>query len=161
MAAPEQKLIPARKGAAHWAQTIRALRRRNPEPKGELNYGNNYQLLVAVVLSAQATDRSVNLATRELFAAANTPAKMAALGEERLIALIRRWLGSASPRAPFGIGDDCAVLPAARGRQRTSVPIMEILILLALFVLNGVFAMSEMAVVSARRIRLQHLVGYT
>lgn len=44
-----------------------------------------------------------------------------ALGEERLIAAIRRWLGSASPRAPFGIGDDCAVLPAAAGRQLITV----------------------------------------
>ena len=46
---------------------------------------------------------------------------VAALGEEKLIACIRRWLGSASPRAPFGIGDDCAVLPAARGRQLITV----------------------------------------
>jgi thiamine-monophosphate kinase len=43
------------------------------------------------------------------------------LGEEKLIAAIRRWLGAASPRAPFGIGDDCAVLPAARGRQLITV----------------------------------------
>jgi thiamine-monophosphate kinase len=42
---------------------------------------------------------------------------VAALGEERLIASIRRWLGAASPRPPFGIGDDCAVLPAAKARQ--------------------------------------------
>ncbi|HND61912.1 MAG TPA: AIR synthase related protein, partial [Opitutaceae bacterium] len=48
-------------------------------------------------------------------------ASVAALGEERLIAAIRRWLGPASPRAPFGIGDDCAVLPAARGRQLITV----------------------------------------
>jgi thiamine-monophosphate kinase len=48
-------------------------------------------------------------------------ASVAALGEERLIAAIRRWLGSASPRAPFGIGDDCAVLPASRGRQLITV----------------------------------------
>jgi thiamine-monophosphate kinase len=46
---------------------------------------------------------------------------VAALGEERLIARIRSWLGSASPRAPFGIGDDCAVLPPARGRQLLTV----------------------------------------
>lgn len=46
---------------------------------------------------------------------------VAALGEERLIAAIRGWLGSASPRAPFGIGDDCAVLPAARGPQLITV----------------------------------------
>lgn len=46
---------------------------------------------------------------------------MAALGEEKLIAAIRRWLGTASPRRPFGIGDDCAVLPASRGRQLLTV----------------------------------------
>ncbi len=43
------------------------------------------------------------------------------LGESRLIAAIRRWLGPVSPRAPFGIGDDCAVLPASRGRQLITV----------------------------------------
>ena len=48
-------------------------------------------------------------------------ASVAALGEEKLIAAIRRWLGTASPRAPFGIGDDCAVLPASRGRQLITV----------------------------------------
>jgi thiamine-monophosphate kinase len=46
---------------------------------------------------------------------------VAALGEEKLIAVIRRWLGPASPRAPFGIGDDCAVLPAVRGPQLITV----------------------------------------
>ena len=54
----------------------------NPEPKGELEYSNPYTLLVAVVLSAQATDVGVNKATRELFAIADTPEKMLALGEE-------------------------------------------------------------------------------
>jgi thiamine-monophosphate kinase len=46
---------------------------------------------------------------------------VAALGEERLVAAIRRWLGSSSPSAPHGIGDDCAVLPAARGRQLLTI----------------------------------------
>jgi thiamine-monophosphate kinase len=46
---------------------------------------------------------------------------VAALGEEKLIRAIRGWLGSASPRAPFGIGDDCAVLPASRGPQLITV----------------------------------------
>lgn len=46
---------------------------------------------------------------------------VSALGEERLIGAIRRWLGAASPRAPFGIGDDCAVLPAGHGRQLLTV----------------------------------------
>ena len=52
----------------------------NPEPKGELEYVNPYTLLVAVVLSAQATDAGVNKATRGLFKAADTPKKMVALG---------------------------------------------------------------------------------
>ena len=46
---------------------------------------------------------------------------LSALGEERLIACIRHWLGPVSPRAPFGIGDDCAVLPPVRGRQLITV----------------------------------------
>jgi endonuclease-3 len=56
----------------------------NPHPKTELVYRTPYELLVAVVLSAQATDKSVNAATEKLFPVANTPAKMAALGEARL-----------------------------------------------------------------------------
>ena len=49
------------------------------------------------------------------------PDSVSALGEAKLIAAIRRWLGDVSPRAPFGIGDDCAVLPASRGRQLITV----------------------------------------
>lgn len=53
--------------------------------------------------------------------AKSSAASVSAWGEEKLIAAIRRWLGTASPRAPFGIGDDCAVLPASRGRQLITV----------------------------------------
>jgi endonuclease III len=60
------------------------LRKANPEPKGELEHLNPYTLLVAVVLSAQATDAGVNKATRSLFAVADTPQKMIELGEDRL-----------------------------------------------------------------------------
>jgi len=56
----------------------------NPEPKGELEHLNPYTLLVAVVLSAQATDAGVNKATRALFAVADTPEKMLALGQEKV-----------------------------------------------------------------------------
>jgi endonuclease-3 len=56
----------------------------NPEPRGELEHLNPFTLLVAVVLSAQATDAGVNRATRALFAVADTPEKMLALGEEKL-----------------------------------------------------------------------------
>ncbi|MBT9289642.1 endonuclease III [Prosthecodimorpha staleyi] len=60
-----------------------------PEPKGELDHVNPFTLLVAVVLSAQATDVGVNKATRELFRLADTPAKMVALGEDRVRDLIK------------------------------------------------------------------------
>jgi endonuclease-3 len=66
-----------------------ALRAANPEPRSELEYSTPFELLVAVVLSAQATDKSVNLATRELFKVANTPAAVAALGAEGLEPYIR------------------------------------------------------------------------
>ncbi|MGF7168718.1 endonuclease-3 [Sphingobium xanthum] len=56
----------------------------NPAPRTELEYGNDYQLLVAVVLSAQATDVGVNKATRKLFETVKTPEQMVALGEEAL-----------------------------------------------------------------------------
>ena len=65
------------------------LRALNPAPKTELEYRTPFQLLVAVILSAQATDRSVNLATRPLFAEAPTPQAILALGEEGLAQRIR------------------------------------------------------------------------
>jgi endonuclease-3 len=61
----------------------------NPAPTTELEYASEFQLLIAVILSAQATDVSVNKATRRLFADAPTPATMAALGEEGLADYIR------------------------------------------------------------------------
>ena len=61
----------------------------SPEPKGELDHVNAYTLVVAVALSAQATDKGVNRATAELFKIADTPEKMLALGEEGLVAHIR------------------------------------------------------------------------
>lgn len=60
------------------------LRADNPEPKSDLEYTNDFTLLVAVVLSAQATDAGVNKATRHLFPIADTPAKMTALGEDTI-----------------------------------------------------------------------------
>ncbi len=64
------------------AEVFRRLHAIEPEPKGELEYLNPFTLLVAVVLSAQATDSGVNKATRGLFARADTPQKMLALGED-------------------------------------------------------------------------------
>ena len=66
------------------AELYRRLADRIPNPQTELDYVNDYTLLVAVVLSAQATDASVNLATREMFKTVNTPQAMLNLGEERL-----------------------------------------------------------------------------
>jgi endonuclease-3 len=68
---------------------FRGLARAIPEPKSELEYSTPYELLVAVVLSAQATDKSVNLATARLFPVANTPTKIAALGVGGLEGYIR------------------------------------------------------------------------
>ena len=65
------------------------LRAAIPAPRSELVYRSPFQLLVAVILSAQATDRSVNLATRPLFAVAGTPEAIAALGVRRLAGFIR------------------------------------------------------------------------
>ena len=65
------------------------LRGRDPEPKSELAHATPYELLVAVVLSAQATDKSVNKATAQLFPVANTPAAMFRLGGEGLIPVVQ------------------------------------------------------------------------
>ncbi len=78
----------------HWTnaeieEAFRRFQAANPEPKGELKHINPFTLLVAVVLSAQATDAGVNKATPALFALADTPQKMAALGEAKVRDLIK------------------------------------------------------------------------
>ncbi len=75
--------------AARRAQLYRRLAEANPAPTTELNYRSEFELLVSVILSAQATDVSVNKATAELFLVAATPAAMLELGEERLKRYIR------------------------------------------------------------------------
>jgi endonuclease III len=75
--------------SAEIAEAFRRFRKANPEPKGELQHINPFTLLVAVVLSAQATDAGVNKATPALFALADTPQKMARLGEDRVRDLIK------------------------------------------------------------------------
>ncbi len=85
---------PALRATKPWTpaevrEAFTRFRKANPEPKGELEHLNPYTLLVAVVLSAQATDAGVNKATRELFKRADTPQKMLALGEDRLRELIK------------------------------------------------------------------------
>jgi endonuclease-3 len=77
---------------------LEALARANPTPRSELDYADPYTLLVSVVLSAQATDVSVNRATRTLFVEANTPSAMVRLGVEgvgRHIRSIGLWQGKA------------------------------------------------------------------
>ena len=87
--------VAAAKGALpQWSRpeiekAFRRFRAASPEPKGELEHINPYTLLVAVVLSAQATDAGVNKATPALFAAADTPARMVALGEARVREFIK------------------------------------------------------------------------
>jgi len=101
MATPRQAAKPkarakpgaSRRPAALSTDDIREIFRRfaadNPEPKGELESVDTFTLLVAVVLSAQATDAGVNKATRTLFKVADTPEKMVALGEVKLREYVR------------------------------------------------------------------------
>jgi endonuclease-3 len=89
---------PAAMSQADARAFIEALARANPDPKSDLVYTDPFTLLVAVVLSAQATDAGVNKATPGLFAAAPTPAAMAALGAEAIgkhIRTIGLWQGKA------------------------------------------------------------------
>jgi endonuclease-3 len=95
---PAKRIAADRKAAAgalpQWTtaeieEAFRRFQAAEPEPKGELLHVDPYTLLVAVVLSAQATDAGVNKATPALFAAADTPAKMVALGEAKVRDLIK------------------------------------------------------------------------
>jgi endonuclease III len=88
---PAKRSVKASKPwtSAEVHEAFSRFRKANPEPKGELEHLNPYTLLVAVVLSAQATDAGVNKATRALFAVADTPRKMLALGEEKLRVYIK------------------------------------------------------------------------
>lgn len=89
MARPQGKRGASARPASEIAEIFRRLQAIEPEPKGELEHTDAFTLLVAVVLSAQATDAGVNKATRGLFALANTPEAMLALGEERVREAIR------------------------------------------------------------------------
>ena len=86
----------------------------NPHPKTELAYRPPFELLVAVVLSAQATDKSVNLATAKLFPVANTPAKMVELGEARLMEYIKT-IGLFRTKAKNVIQLSCLLLEKFKG----------------------------------------------
>lgn len=88
-ARPRRRPGPLSPGSREVAAIFDALARAHPSPRTELVHTNPFTLLVAVVLSAQSTDAGVNRATRSLFAAADTPEKMLALGEEGVKAHIR------------------------------------------------------------------------
>jgi endonuclease-3 len=70
-------------------EILSRLRTENPNPKTELNYHSNFELLISVILSAQATDVSVNKATKKLYAVANTPEKIAAMGLAKLKSYVK------------------------------------------------------------------------
>ena len=79
MILPREKII----------EIMERFKKQNPNPKSELEFKNPYTLLVSVVLSAQATDKSVNLYTKPLYEAADTPEKMLELGQEKLVEFIK------------------------------------------------------------------------
>ena len=97
------------------AEMFERLRAANPSPTTELEFASPFELLVAVILSAQATDRSVNLATRGLFSNANTPAAVLALGEAGLRAHIRT-IGLYNAKAR-NILETCEILLAEHGGE--------------------------------------------
>ncbi|MEN6539950.1 MAG: endonuclease III [Mizugakiibacter sp.] len=101
----------------HVAELFRRLRELNPKPTTELEYATPFELLVAVILSAQATDVGVNKATRKLFPVANTPQRILALGEDglkRYISTIGLFNGKAK-----NILETCRILIE---RHRGEVP---------------------------------------
>jgi len=100
---------------ARRAEIFARLKALNPRPTTELEYRTPFELLVAVILSAQATDRSVNLATRELFAVANSPVAIAALGEDGLGEYVRT-IGLYRSKAKH-IVQTCAILLAEHGGE--------------------------------------------
>jgi len=96
-------------------EIFQRLKKQNPKPTTELRYKSAFELLVAVTLSAQATDVSVNKATRELFKVANTPQKMAALGVEGLKPYIKT-IGLFNNKAKHIIAASEQLLKKHKGR---------------------------------------------
>ena len=84
-----QSSRPSKRDPTRVTEIFRRFEAADPHPKGELDYINPFTLLVAVVLSAQATDTGVNKATRALFASADSPEKMLELGEDKVRAMIQ------------------------------------------------------------------------
>jgi endonuclease-3 len=92
-----------------------ALRAANPEPRSELEFRTPFELLIAVILSAQATDRSVNVATRKLYPKANTPAAILKLGVEGLTPYIRH-IGLYNAKAK-NVVETCRLLIGQHGGE--------------------------------------------
>ncbi len=96
-------------------EIFRRLREQNPAPTTELNYTTPFELLIAVILSAQATDKGVNKATNRLFPAANTPQAIRALGEEGLKEYIKT-IGLFNSKAK-NIIETCRILLEQHGGE--------------------------------------------
>ncbi|QPC86189.1 endonuclease III [Mesorhizobium sp. NBSH29] len=152
--APRAKKVPRRSprsaySAAEVDEMFRRLSIQRPEPKGELEHVNAFTLLVAVVLSAQATDAGVNKATRGLFAVADTPAKMVTLGEVVVGDFIRTiglWRGKAKNVIALSqalIADHAGAVP---GNREALVKLPGVGRKTANVVLNMAFGQPTMAV---------------
>ena len=154
---------PQRPDLARATEMFQRFARANPEPKGELEHVNPYTLLVAVVLSAQATDAGVNKATRALFQAADTPEKMLALGEDtvrehiKTIGLYRNKAKNVIALSERLIAEHASQVPADRdaltklpgvGRKTANV------------VLNMAFGQKTMAV-DTHVFRVAHRLGFS
>ncbi|HLY52539.1 MAG TPA: endonuclease III [Steroidobacteraceae bacterium] len=128
---------------------FRRLREANPTPTTELLYGSPFELLVAVMLSAHTTDRSVNAATRQLFPVANTPAAIAALGVEGVKPYIRA-VGLYNTKSKNLVGLAQALLERHGGEIPCERAALEALPGVgrktASIILNMVFGHSEVAV---------------
>lgn len=135
----------------------------NPEPKGELEHVNPYTLLVAVVLSAQATDAGVNKATRALFKVADTPEKMVALGEDQVreyiktIGLFRNKAKNVIALSEKLIREHASKVPADRDALQTLPGVGR---KTANVVLNMAFGQKTMAV-DTHVFRVAHRLGFS
>lgn len=133
----------------------------NPEPKGELEHVNAYTLLVAVVLSAQATDAGVNRATRAMFKVADSPQKMLALGEDQVrefiktIGLFRNKAKNVIALSEKLIAEHGGVVPSDRDKLTTLPGVGR---KTANVVLNMAFGQKTMAV-DTHVFRVSHRLG--
>lgn len=139
--AAKRKLPRPRLTRAKIAEIYAQLAKLDPAPRTELNYSNAFTLVVAVALSAQATDVGVNKATKALFEAADTPEKMVALGEDKIrdyvktIGLFRNKAANVFKLSQMLIDDFGSVVPDTReelerlpgvGRKTANVVLNEI-----------------------------------